>query len=239
MTAAPGRTARRAGAAWFAVEPRVAPGVHRARGGHPRARARDAVPRRAQRRARRGRGRSRPRRGRLSRRRRAGHQRPALVERSDDRGRDRGGGRPHTPIAPRRIVADAVRLPPIVYAYARSDDAVCRRPSERSRCGEVRRATRVEASSPDAAMKGYLALSKGAGRWAEVALYAAPGWPPIVANCAPPRSSRSICADFPTARTLTMPANFWPASRGLHDSLPRTRASSSGSPRAAVITARR
>ena len=33
--------------------------------------------------------------------------------------------------------------------------------------------TRMEATSPDAAMKGYLALSQGAGRWAEVALFAA------------------------------------------------------------------
>jgi hypothetical protein len=33
--------------------------------------------------------------------------------------------------------------------------------------------TRLEASSPDAAMTGYLALSKGSGRWAQVALYAA------------------------------------------------------------------
>ncbi|MEO8840235.1 MAG: FecR family protein [Kofleriaceae bacterium] len=33
--------------------------------------------------------------------------------------------------------------------------------------------TRIEVSSPDAAMKGYLALSQGAGRWAEVALFAA------------------------------------------------------------------
>jgi hypothetical protein len=33
--------------------------------------------------------------------------------------------------------------------------------------------TRVEATSPEAAMKGYLALSQGAGRWAEVALFAA------------------------------------------------------------------
>jgi len=33
--------------------------------------------------------------------------------------------------------------------------------------------SRREASSPDAAMAGYLALSKGSGRWAQVALYAA------------------------------------------------------------------
>ncbi len=33
--------------------------------------------------------------------------------------------------------------------------------------------TRLEASAPDAAMKGYLALSQGSGRWAAVALYAA------------------------------------------------------------------
>ena len=33
--------------------------------------------------------------------------------------------------------------------------------------------TREEATSPEAAMKGYLALSQGAGRWAEVALFAA------------------------------------------------------------------
>jgi hypothetical protein len=33
--------------------------------------------------------------------------------------------------------------------------------------------TRLEASSPDAAMAGYLALSKGSSRWAQVALYAA------------------------------------------------------------------
>lgn len=32
---------------------------------------------------------------------------------------------------------------------------------------------RLEASSPDAAMAGYLALAKGSGRWAPVALYAA------------------------------------------------------------------
>lgn len=32
---------------------------------------------------------------------------------------------------------------------------------------------RLEASSPDAAMAGYLSLSKGSGRWAQVALYAA------------------------------------------------------------------
>ncbi|MEP6865446.1 MAG: FecR family protein [Deltaproteobacteria bacterium] len=33
--------------------------------------------------------------------------------------------------------------------------------------------TRLEASSPDAAMAGYLALAKGSSRWAQVALYAA------------------------------------------------------------------
>ena len=33
--------------------------------------------------------------------------------------------------------------------------------------------TRLEASDPTAAMKGYLALSKGSGRWAEVSLFAA------------------------------------------------------------------
>ncbi|HEY6035587.1 MAG TPA: FecR domain-containing protein [Kofleriaceae bacterium] len=32
---------------------------------------------------------------------------------------------------------------------------------------------RLEASAPDAAMSGYLSLSKGSGRWAQVALYAA------------------------------------------------------------------
>jgi hypothetical protein len=33
--------------------------------------------------------------------------------------------------------------------------------------------TRLEASAPDAAMAGYLALAKGSSRWAQVALYAA------------------------------------------------------------------
>jgi hypothetical protein len=73
---------------------------------------------------------------------------------------------PHATAPPLPVVPEP---PPIV---SRPVPPVVRTPVDRDgeRFAEL---TRVEATSPEAAMKGYLALSQGAGRWAEVALFAA------------------------------------------------------------------
>jgi FecR protein len=69
-------------------------------------------------------------------------------------------------------VAPLVPAPPTQIVPRPSASPVVRPATDRDgeRFAEL---TRMEATSPEAAMKGYLALSQGAGRWAEVALFAA------------------------------------------------------------------
>jgi hypothetical protein len=77
-----------------------------------------------------------------------------------------------TPEVP-AVVAPAAPLTPTPTLVPRPlSPTTARSPADRDgqRFAEL---TRMEATSPAAAMKGYLALSQGAGRWAEVALFAA------------------------------------------------------------------